>query len=78
MNKFYEATMGPLPPQTCRIFAILSYLELLNIVIMVIVLLALAASGKVWLAVLSLASVIVIAIRYLTTRLLYNMCIHRQ
>ena len=78
MNKFYDVTMGPLPQKYCHIFSFLSYLELFNLLILAVIVLALFASGKVWLGVLSLFSIAVIFIRYLSTRLLFNMCRHAQ
>ena len=78
MNKFYNMTMGPLPQNACTVFSIRSYLELLNLVIMFVIFVSLMGYGKIALSLVTLLSIAVVIVRYVSTRLLFNMCTHRQ
>ena len=78
MNSFYNITMGPLPKQTCAIFSIIGYLELITVIMCAILCIYLLFTGH-YIALLPGGAILIVSIaRYLQLRLLFNICIHKQ
>lgn len=78
MVSFMELTMGPLPPKACYIFSALSFIDLINILLILLLAASLIVTKHYGAAILACISIGVVGIRYLSTRMLFNMCLHKQ